>query len=300
MTVSTPVLCASNLVKSFGKAQALNGFELDINPGEVTAILGSNGAGKTTFIRCALGLTQPSKGALTVFGKKPGKLSVRQRIGAMLQASDLPELLTAREHIELFSSYYPRPLASDELLSLCQLEAFADKQYKTLSGGQKRRVQFALAIVGQPELIFLDEPTTGLDTQARRTLWDTVRSLSQSGASIVLTTHYLEEADALADRIIILHEGRVVADGKPDEIRGVAGGAIIRFVSEYPFDALAKLPGVRRARKSGRYIELITRSAPQTLKALFEVDPNPADLTVSKPDLDDAMRELIDATQEKD
>jgi len=298
MPNTSPVLSASKLTKSFGADKALNRLELDINAGEVTAILGSNGAGKTTFIRCALGLTRASAGTLSLFGHKPGALAVRRRIGAMLQASDLPDLLTVREHITLVSSYYANPLPVDNLLRLSQLHGFADKRYKTLSGGQKRQVQFALAVVGNPELIFLDEPTTGLDTDARHRLWERVRSLTSAGAAVVLTTHYLEEADALADRIVLLQNGRVVADGTPQEIRNFTSGQLIRCVTELPLSILAELPDVVQARQSGRFVELTTHSAPASLKGLLELDANPADLTVTKPTLDDAMRSFIDTEEE--
>ena len=190
------------------------------------------------------------------------------------------------------SSYYPNSQPTDDLLTLCQLHGLADKRYQTLSGGQKRQAQFALAIVGNPDLIFLDEPTTGLDTDARERLWERVRSLTSAGTAVVLTTHYLEEADALADRIVLLQDGRVVADGTPQEIRNFTSGQLIRCVSPLPLNVLAALPGVVRAGRSGRFIEMSTRSAPASLKGLLELDANPADLTVTKPTLDDAMRDL--------
>lgn len=300
MATSSIILKAEKLNKSFGQTKALRGLGTKIRKGGITAILGNNGAGKTTLIRCALGLARSDGGTLDVFNGRPGRLAARRRIGAMLQASDLPDLLTPREHITLFSSYYANPLPARELIALCGLEDFVDKRYKTLSGGQKRRTQFALAIAGRPDLVFLDEPTSGLDTEARRKLWDTVRALSAAGTSIILTTHYLEEADALADRIIVMASGKIIADGPPEEIRGAAGGAVIRCVTSAPIDALAQLPGVKQASPAGRYVELVTRSAPESLKALFALDEHPSDLTVTKPDLEDAVRDLVGALAKGD
>ncbi len=300
MNSSDTVLSARNLGKAFGKVEALNGCDIDIHKGELTALLGRNGAGKTTFIRCALGLTKHSTGTLRVLDGHPGTLAIRRRIGAMLQASDLPDLLTPREHIALFSSYYPNPVPMEELIELCQLTDFADKKYKALSGGQKRRAQFALAIIGRPDLVFLDEPTTGLDTDARRGLWQTVRALCEAGTSVLLTTHYLEEADALADRIILMRAGQVITDGSADTIRRTVSGAIIRCVTDLSDDRLSGLPDVEEIRRAGRYVELITQSAPATLKALLQQDQNLSDLTVSKPDLEDAVMDLSRLPQQSE
>ncbi|MEM9234096.1 MAG: ABC transporter ATP-binding protein, partial [Pseudomonadota bacterium] len=193
------VISAEGVVRSYGTKRALDGVDLSFAAGGgITAILGPNGAGKTTFVHCALGLVKPSRGRLSILGGRPGSLANRRRIGAMLQDANLPDLLTPREHITLFASYYENPIDREELIALCDLGGFADKLYKKLSGGQKRRVQFALSLVGQPDLIFLDEPTTGLDIDARRILWSTIRQLTDTGTSVILTTHYLEEADALA------------------------------------------------------------------------------------------------------
>lgn len=289
---ANPVVRAKNLTKQYAGKAALDGLELTLNATGVTAILGANGAGKTTFIRCALGLTATTSGELSVFDQPPGSDTSRRRTGVMLQEADLPDLLTAREHLTLFASYYPNPLTVAAAIETCELDAFADKRYKALSGGQKRRVQFALAVIGQPDLLFLDEPTTGLDGEARRALWETVRKLAAAGTSIVLTTHYLEEADALADRIVILKDGRVLADAPTADIRRAVGGALIRCVTKLDAADASKLAGARSAQSSGRFIEILTADTAATLRALLEADPEPQDLTVTKPSLEDAVSDL--------
>ncbi|WP_158548508.1 ABC transporter ATP-binding protein [Parvularcula marina] len=284
---------AQGLVRTYGAKRALDGVDLTIPAaGGITAILGPNGAGKTTFVSCALGLVPLSKGRLRIFGGKPGTLANKRRIGAMLQDSDLPALLTAREHITLFSSYYPNPMGTEELLELCEITPFADKLYKKLSGGQKRRVQFALAVVGQPELIFLDEPTTGLDIDARRVLWKTIRRLTETGSSVILTTHYLEEADALADRIIVFNEGQVIADAPTDEIRNAVGGAVIQCVTGISEADILAMPAVLSVGQSGRFTDIMSSDAPATLRVLLAADPSLTDLTVKKPTLEDAFLDL--------
>ena len=290
--VETPVIKALNLHKRFGDKTALNDLSLDIAASGITAILGENGAGKTTFIRCVLGLTRPSEGTLKVFGAAPGSAACRARTGVMLQDADLPDLLTPREQLVLFASYYPTPMSVTDAIATCDMGAFADRRYKKLSGGQKRRTQFALAVIGQPDLLFLDEPTTGLDGDARRALWDTVRRLAERGTSIVLTTHYLEEADALADRIVLLKSGQVFADAPTQTIRNAVGGAVIRCVTTVSSADAQTLAAVRSAHKRGRYLELLTRDAPATLSALLARDASPQDLTVSKPSLEEALTDF--------
>lgn len=294
-----PAIIATNLVKTFGRTRALDGVDLEISAGGITALLGSNGAGKTTLINCALGLTAQSKGDIRVLGQKSGHALARQSTGAMLQNSDLPDLLTARENIELMASYYPDPRALDEVLDLCEMREFCDVQYKKLSGGQKRRVQFALAIVGRPRLIFLDEPTTGLDSDARRILWKTVRTLAEQNVTIILTTHYLEEADALADRIIVMNEGRIIADAPTTEIRDTVGGALIRCVTRINARQLATLSAVRSVNFAGRFVEILSADAVASLRALLEIDPELSDLTIERPSLEEAFLGLTNRANGK-
>ncbi len=292
-------LVAEKLSHYFGKKRALNSINIAIPSTGITALLGANGAGKTTLINCALGLLKPSSGDLRVLQGKAGTQAIKQQIGVMLQDADLPDLLTAREHITLFSTYYSNPINIDELIKQCDLIEFADTRYRKLSGGQKRRVQFALAILGRPKLVFLDEPTTGLDIDARRVLWNTIRELSSTGTTIVLTTHYLEEADALADRIMVIDRGQLIADGSANEIRKVVSGAVIRCESNLSISTAEQLSGVRSANRSGRYLEVVTNNGTETLKELLSKDPKLSDLTVQKPTLENAFTQLINTPKKQ-
>lgn len=187
--------------------------------GQVLALLGPNGAGKTTTVKLLLGLLKQSSGQVSVLGGDPRQVKIRERMGAMLQTASVPETLRVREHIDLFSSYYPRPLKMSDVLARAGLERLENRFYSDLSGGEQRRLMFALAICGDPDLLFLDEPTTGLDIEARRGMWAQIRALRTAGKTVLLTTHYLEEADQLADRIVVLKRGKIAADGTAGEIK---------------------------------------------------------------------------------
>src|SRR5215467_1159613 len=209
----------SGVNKSYGRTQALVDFTFEVRAGELVALLGPNGAGKTTAIKLLLGLVRPTSGKLSVFGGDPASTETHTRIGAMLQVGRVPETLRVREHIDLFSSYYPNPLPIERTLAMAGLSTLRDRQFGDLSGGQKQRVLFALAICGNPDLLFLDEPTVGLDITTRHLIWQQIRRLVQQGRTVVLTTHYLEEVDALADRVVVLNHGTIVAQGTSAEIK---------------------------------------------------------------------------------
>jgi len=228
-----PVAQLQNVTKSYGPIQALRGIDLAIEAGELVALLGPNGAGKTTAVRVLLGLAMPTSGQTTIFNKPPSSYEAKLQRGALLQVAKVPETLRVREHIELFSSYYPNPLPIAETLASAGLTGIENRLFGELSGGQKQRVLFALAICGNPRLLFLDEPTVGLDVEARRALWSRIRSFVARGGSVLLTTHYLDEADALANRIAVINQGRIVAEGTPAEIkaRGAATGLEDAFLS---------------------------------------------------------------------
>jgi len=213
----------SRATKRYGDVVALDDVDLEVGPGETVAVLGPNGAGKTTAIRVMLGLAEPTSGAATIFGESPRAARAHGRIGAMLQVACVPPMLTVREHIELFSAYYPHPIPLAQTIELAALERLAGRRFHALSGGEKQRLFFALAICGDPDLLFLDEPTVGLDVETRRLLWQSVRELVARGKSIVLTTHYIEEADALADRVVLLARGKTVAAGTPEQLKARAG-----------------------------------------------------------------------------
>ncbi len=207
------------VTKTYGPLCALDGVDLSVGRGELVALLGPNGAGKTTAVKLMLGLLKPDAGEVRVFGFDPREPRNRQHTGAMLQVGRVPGTLRVREYIDLFSSYYPHPLPMAEIVSAASLQGIENRLFERLSGGQKQRVLFALAICGDPDMLFLDEPTAGLDVQSRRAMWKQIRALLARGKSILLTTHYLEEADALADRIVVIHHGRIIASGTPAEIK---------------------------------------------------------------------------------
>jgi ABC-2 type transport system ATP-binding protein len=208
-----------------GGIVAVRHCTLRVPAGQTIAVLGPNGAGKTTMIRMILGLARPSGGEVRVFGRDPRDADARVRVGTMLQIAEMPASLTVREHITLFSSYYPRPFAIEETLRLADLESLANRRSERLSGGQRQRLAFALAICGDPDLLVLDEPTASLDIESRVALWEQIRILKNRGNTIVFTTHQLHEADALADRIALISRGSIVADGTPDAIKARAGTA---------------------------------------------------------------------------
>jgi ABC-2 type transport system ATP-binding protein len=214
-----PVAELQSAIKSYGPIRALRGVDLNIERGEVLALLGPNGAGKTTAVRILLGLARPDSGSATIFGCDPTTQKAKLRRGAMLQVARVPETLRVREHIELFSAYYPSPLPFAETIAIAGLAGLEKRLFGELSGGQKQRVLFALAVCGNPDLLFLDEPTAGLDVEARRALWTRIRAFVARGGSVLLTTQYLEEADALAHRIAVIDKGRIIAEGTPAEIK---------------------------------------------------------------------------------
>ncbi len=281
-----------NVTKRYGSVVALENVTLRLEAGRVTAILGPNGAGKTTAVRLLLGLTRPSEGRVGLFGADPRTPAARRRTGVMLQIAKVPETLTVREHVHLFCSYYPAPMSVDAALAAADLTAVADRKYGTLSGGQRQRVQFALAICGNPDLLFLDEPTVGLDVESRRLFWQQVRRLASDGRSIVLTTHYLEEADALADRIVMLRAGVVVADGAPYQIKARVASRRIRCLTSLHPGAIEALDGVRSVRRDGASTEIAAHDAERVVRQLLSRDPDLSGLEVSGAGLEEAFLTL--------
>ena len=217
------VVVLDRLTRRFGRVTAVDDVSCAIPPGTVTAILGPNGAGKTTTVQMILGLLEPSSGTVRVCGRDPRERVVRERVGAMLQVGHVPPTLTVREHLTLFSSYYPTPLALDDLLDSADLVGVARRRFGELSQGLQRRVLCALAMVGDPDILVLDEPTVGMDVESRRAMWAMIRGLLTRGRSVLLTTHYLEEADVLADRVLVMRRGCIVADDTPAGLRTRAG-----------------------------------------------------------------------------
>ncbi len=278
--------------KSYGKLKALDQVELTVRRGEVLSLLGPNGAGKTTAISLLLGLLRPDAGEARLFDLDPTALAARRRIGAMLQTAGVPDTITVAELVTLFRSYYPRPHTFADIVTLAGIDDILQRRYGKLSGGQQRRAQFALSIAGNPELLFLDEPTTGLDITARETMWKTIRKLRGEGCAIVLTTHYLEEAEALADRVCVLAQGRVVADGDVQQIRARVSQRRISCVSSLATATIAAWPNVRNVAQEGDRIEIVTDSAESIVRRLLNEDAALSELEVRRAGLAEAFVEI--------
>ncbi len=289
---ATPIATLDNITKRYGTTTALDGLSLSLRPGEVVALLGPNGAGKSTAVRLMLGLASPTTGNVRIFGSDPRSNVTRTRVGAMLQVARFVEALKVREHIDLFRSYYPRPLSFAEIVRIAQLEGIEDRMFGKLSGGQKQRVLFALALCGDPDLIFLDEPTVGLDIEARRGLWQQIRILVARGKTVLLTTHYLEEADALAHRIVVINKGRVVSEGTPNEIKRMSGGRQIRCHTALTPDFLLTLPNVTSVIETAGITTVTTQHAEQVIREMLIADPTLSGLEVASPALEDAFLAL--------
>jgi ABC-2 type transport system ATP-binding protein len=285
----------AGVTKKYGQVTALNDVGLALEGGRVTALLGPNGAGKTTAVKLLLGLTRPSSGTVRLFGGDPSEPWNRRRTGVMLQIAKVPETLTVREHVHLLSSYYPAPMPVDAAIAAAGLTDVADRRFGALSGGQRQRVQFALAICGNPDLLFLDEPTTGMDVQSRRGFWQQVRALASAGRSILLTTHYLEEADALTDRVVLLRGGRIVADGTAAEIKSGAASRRVRCVTLLSETEIRSMPGVRSVRRDGVITEILTAEAERVTRDLLMRDASLSGLEVSGAGLEEAFLTLTAA-----
>jgi ABC-2 type transport system ATP-binding protein len=278
--------------KTYGTVHALKNVQLSIRAGELFALLGPNGAGKTTAVKLLLGLASPSAGQVSVFGGNPMRPEVRMRIGAMLQVAKVPETLKVREHLDLFSSYYLNPMPMDEVVAAAGLEQIKNRKFGELSGGQRQRVLFALAICGNPDIIFLDEPTVGLDVEARRMLWEQIRKLVSRGKTILLTTHYLQEADALADRVVVIDKGQIVAEGSPAEIKAQTSGKKIRCVSQLPMDVVRAFPGVLEVKADREAIEITAKNAENVVRELLLRDASLSGLEVTSAGLEEAFLAL--------
>jgi ABC-2 type transport system ATP-binding protein len=278
--------------KNYGPVQALVDFNFEVRAGELVALLGPNGAGKTTAIKLLLGLAAPSRGKVSVFGGDPSSTATHTRVGAMLQVGRVPETLRVWEHIDLFSSYHPNPLPLAETLAIAGLEDLRNRKFGVLSGGQKQRVLFALAICGNPDLLFLDEPTVGLDVEARHLLWDEIRKLLERGKTVVLTTHYLEEADALADRVGVINKGSIIAEGTPAEIKSRTAGKRIRCITELSPAIVKDLPGVSAVHQDRGATVIHTSQAEDVLRGLLKLDLDVSAIEVSSAGLEEAFLAL--------
>jgi len=282
--------------KNYGDVRALRGVNFGVRAGEVVALLGPNGAGKTTAVKLLLGLMQPNAGRVRVFGGDPTNPENRMRTGAMLQVGKVPETLRVREHIDLFSTYYAKPLPVAEILGAAGLEKLSDRKFGDLSGGQRQRVLFALAICGDPDLLFLDEPTVGLDVEARRMLWDEIRRMVDRGKTVLLTTHYLQEADALADRVAVINQGEIIAQGTPSEIKAKTSGKRIRCITSLGLPTLRQIAGVTDAKEDREAIEIHAVEAESVVRELLSRDANLSGLEITSAGLEEAFLALTQDT----
>jgi ABC-2 type transport system ATP-binding protein len=278
--------------KNYGPVKALKAVNFSVRAGEVVALLGPNGAGKTTAVKLLLGLIQPNSGKVRVFDGNPTNPENRMKTGAMLQVGRVPETLRVREHIDLFSSYYENPLPLAEVLAIAGLEKLRDRKYGELSGGQKQRVLFALAICGNPDLLFLDEPTVGLDVEARRLLWEEIRRLVDRGKTVLLTTHYLQEADALADRVAVINQGEIIAQGTPAEIKSKTSGKRIRCITSLSIASLRQISGVTEVKEDREAVEIHAVDAEPVLRQLLARDSTLSGLEVTSAGLEEAFLAL--------
>lgn len=287
-----PLARLSGASKRYGAVTALDGIDLDVRAGEVLAVLGANGAGKTTALGLLTGRLSADAGSATLFGADPRDPAVRRGIGVMLQDGGLADTVRVAEHVRLFSSYYARPRPVEETLALAGLEDLARRPYAELSGGQQRRVQFALAICGRAPLLFVDEPTVGLDVESRRNFWAVLRRLRDEGTAIVLTTHYLEEADALADRIVLLAGGRVIAEDTPAGLKARAAGKRVRARTGLGIEQIAAWPEAARVAIAEDRLEVTSSDVEGLLRRWLAADASLADLEVRPLNLEEAFLSL--------
>jgi ABC-2 type transport system ATP-binding protein len=297
----TPGVELRGLEKSFktphGTVEAVRGVDVTIQAGEIVALLGPNGAGKSTTIDMLLGLARPDAGSVSVFGRSPADATLAGLVGGMLQTGSLIPDLSARELVEMVASLYPAPLDIDEVLALVGIEAIAERRTQKLSGGETQRVRFALALVSDPALLVLDEPTTAMDVESRRAFWRTMREFASRGRTILFATHYLEEADANADRAVLMAQGRVVADGPTTEIRAMVGGRTIRAtLPDAELSDLESLPGVTTAERHGEAVLLACADSDAAIRALLDAYPEARDIEIASAGLEQAFLELTAST----
>jgi ABC-2 type transport system ATP-binding protein len=288
-----PVVAAlSDVTKRFGNTVALDRLSLAVTRGELFALLGHNGAGKSTAISLLLGLRRPDHGSTRLFDQPSTSVAARTRVGVMMQDVTLAPELRVREHLALFSAYYPRPRRCDELLRSTGLTPLADRPYGALSGGQKRQVQFAIALCGNPDLLFLDEPTAGLDVETRERVWDSIRSLIAKGVTILLTTHYLEEAAHLASRVAVLAAGQLRAAGSVETIRGLVERVQITCKSVASADAIRQWPSVDSVAFEHGRLCIVARDGELVVRQLLANDSTLRELEVQRASLAQALADL--------
>ena len=288
----TPAIRLTGLTKRFASLVAVNDISLTIQPGEVVALLGPNGAGKSTTIDLALGLSLPTSGTAELFGGDPRDAIVGGRVGAMLQGGALLPTMTVEQSIALIASLHRHPMTVKEAMERAGVADIARQRVASLSGGQMQRARFAVAVVSNPDLLILDEPTAAMDVGARHSFWGSMREFTSQGRTVVFATHYLDEADTFADRIVIMGAGRVIADGTPAEIKAVVTGRTLSFALDTVGDGFDRLPGVTQFEVRGSRVSLTTDDSDETLRAVLAEYPTAHDIEIVSRNMDDAFMAL--------
>jgi ABC-2 type transport system ATP-binding protein len=295
---AAPVVLFENVSKSFGKLKAVNGLNLELHAGQTVALLGPNGAGKSTSLDMLLALRKPSGGKITMFGADPYHAVKSGRVGAMLQSGGLMPEVTVRELVELVTGLHPRPEPVDVTMKRAGIDGFANQRVDKLSGGQTQRVRFALAICGKSELIVLDEPTVAMDVETRRHFWDSIKEEVAQGRTLLFATHYLEEADQAADRVLVINRGRLLADGSPAEIKARAGAKRLSFrLDQIDEPFLLGLPGLVNLEVRHDTVQIQSSDSDATLYGLLGAGYRPRDIEVTSLGLEQAF---IAITEEDD
>jgi ABC-2 type transport system ATP-binding protein len=295
---SGPVITVQHLVKKYGEFYAVNDVSFSILEGEIFGIIGPNGAGKTTTVECISGLRVPNSGSINISGLSPHKdrNRIREFLGVQIQESSMPPRLRAGEAVELFASFYPNPLNSDDLLETLGIKNVKNSVYKKLSGGQKQRLSIALALVGNPKIAILDELTTGLDPEARRETWALIENIRDRGVTVILVTHYMDEAERLCDRLALINHGKLVVLDTPEAIAAQAGGSRIRFVPSKPVDdkTLYTIPGVKMIERKELYVTVSGTGdlATSVIDALAKIGVHLSNIEARGGNLDDAFVKL--------
>ncbi len=283
--------------KSYGKVLALDGMDLKLHSGKVLALLGANGAGKSTAVSVMLGLCEAEQGGARLFDLLPLAMEARRRAGVMLQSTTLPDTLKVGELLAMTRGYYAEPLSVADCVAMAGLQGLLGRRYGKLSGGQQRRVQFAMAICGRPRVLFLDEPTTGLDIEARQQMWSAIRERAAAGCAVLLTTHYLEEAEALADHVVVMQAGRTLAEGSVAQIRERVLQRRIRCNTRVDEHGIASWSGVRRVQRDGNVVEIQAEPVEPVVARLLAEDPQLSALEVKRAGLADAFLEITRAAE---
>jgi ABC-2 type transport system ATP-binding protein len=282
-----------NLTKSFGEVRAVRGIDLDIGGGETVALLGPNGAGKSTTIDMLLGLQEPDEGTVAIFGAPPRAAVDKGGVGAMLQTGALIRDVSVRELIAMMAALYPHPLTADDVIELTGIGDIAGRRTQKLSGGQTQRVRFAVALVSNPELLVLDEPTVAMDVESRIGFWNAMRTFAAGGKTILFATHYLEEADEFADRVVLMAHGEIVADGTPGEIKAMVGNRTIRAtLPDASLELLERLAGVTHVERRGEAVVLACTDSDAAIRALLATFPDARDIEISGAGLEEAFLTL--------